>query len=129
MVSLHNAALEPADPSWRAMVARAVDEPRILSSPYRLGAEGPALAARLASILRAAFGPARLIFGTDWPHTRFEGPERAASALDELGQWLPVAGDRSSCLGDAPRGLFAFDVPHGSDEGEGANSPPVQGKV
>ena len=109
---LPDPALGPDDPSWRAVVARAAGEPRMwlkLSGSYRLGADGPALAARLAPVLRAALTPARLVFGTDWPHTRFEDADGAAKALDELKHWLPDAGDLSSCLGGAPKELFGFD--------------------
>ncbi len=124
---LPDPALGSDDPSWRAVVARAADEPQMwlkLSGSYRLGAEGTALAARLAPILRAAFTPARLVFGTDWPHTRFEGADRTAKALDDLGRWLPDAVDRSCCLGAAPRELFAFGAPPGpAVRGEAARQP------
>ena len=100
--------LGPEDPGWRAMLALAADAPCLhlkLSAPYRLGAEGPALAARLSPSLREAFGP-RLVFGTDWPHTQHEGPAHAAAALHDLETWLPDPTDRAVCLGASAVALF-----------------------
>lgn len=102
--------LGPEDPGWRAMLALAADAPRLhlkLSAPYRLGAEGPALAARLSPRLREAFG-SRLVFGTDWPHTQHEGPAHAADALRGLETWLPDPIDRAACLGPSAVSLFGF---------------------
>lgn len=119
---LPDPALGTADPGWRAMVARAAGEPRMwlkLSGAYRLGPDGAALAARLAPILRDAFTPARLVFGTDWPHTRFEDAGRGAAALAALAIWLPDAGERALCLGSAPRSLFGFDLREPAREAAG----------
>lgn len=119
------------DPSWRAVVARAADEPRMwlkLSGAYRLGPDGATLASRLAPMLCEAFTSRRLVFGTDWPHTRFEGTDRAPDALDDLGRWLPDAGDQSHCLGAAARELFGFDPSPGADVRGGAASRPPQEK-
>lgn len=111
---LPDCVLGPDDPSWRAVVALAADESRMwlkLSGSYRLGPEGRRLAARLAPTLLAAFTPDRLLFGTDWPHTRFEGGGRAAAALDDLATWMPDVGARTVCLKTAPGRLFRFDFP------------------
>ncbi|WP_237481855.1 amidohydrolase family protein [Lichenibacterium dinghuense] len=119
------------DPSWRAMVARAVDEPRMwlkLSGSYRLGPDGATLASRLAPMLREAFTSRRLLFGTDWPHTRFEGADRAADALDDLATWVPDPGERAFCLCAAPHELFGFDPSSRADVRGGVATRPPQGE-
>lgn len=98
------------DPGWMAMLARAADAPRTylkLSAPYRLGS-GAAVAGSLVPRLLEAFGPERLVFGTDWPHTQHEGRDHAGDALRELFSWLPDPVDRFSCLGSSAAKLFGF---------------------
>ena len=61
-----------------------------LSGAYRNGDDGrgDAIALAAAPLLQSAFGPERLLWGSDWPHTRFENSvnfpchARAARLLD-----------------------------------------------
>ncbi len=101
------------DPGWRWLVDLASREPRLwlkLSAPYRLGARGLALADVLAPTLLKAFSPARLVVGSDWPHTRFEGATRTHDTMKALATWLPSAEDRRVSLEEAPARLFGFSA-------------------
>ncbi|HEX7913189.1 MAG TPA: amidohydrolase family protein [Paraburkholderia sp.] len=60
-------------------------------------------------LLRAAFGVNRLIWGSDWPHTQFEGDEDFAHALELLHALLPVEEERSVVLADTPARLYRFE--------------------
>lgn len=100
-------ALGIADPGLRYLLGQVARE-RVhvkLSGAYRIG---DALAQRLAPMLRDAFGPARLLWGSDWPHTQFEAvadPRRARAALD---RWIPDPQERRAILEDNPARLFGF---------------------
>jgi predicted TIM-barrel fold metal-dependent hydrolase len=76
-----------------------------MSGAYRVG---EALADRLAPMLRDAFGPSRLLWGSDWPHTQFESvadPRVARAALD---RWIPDPAERNLILQHNPARLFKF---------------------
>ena len=79
-----------------------------LSGVYRLGANGPALAAQAVPLLRDALGLDHLIWGSDWPHTQFEAVASPGAALAALDEWLPDPADRKTVLVDAPARLFGF---------------------
>lgn len=100
-----------ADPGWRRLVDLAAREARLwlkLSAPYRLGPNGLAVAAALAPVLRDAVPPDRLVVGSDWPHTRFEGATRTRDTMRALVEWLPDVAHRRIGLEDAPDRLFGF---------------------
>jgi predicted TIM-barrel fold metal-dependent hydrolase len=82
-----------------------------LSGAYRNGGgeagERTALAA--AEQLRAAFGPARLVWGSDWPHTQFEAVANPAAARWALDAWVPDEAARRTVLADTPARLFRFN--------------------
>ncbi|MEI5995767.1 amidohydrolase family protein [Paraburkholderia bengalensis] len=60
--------------------------------------------------LKAAFGVHRLMWGSDWPHTRFEANEDFADAFELLRALLPVEEQRAVVLADTPARLYSFDV-------------------
>ena len=98
------------DPGFRALLALAGSR-RVwmkLSGPYR---NGPGLPRAAMPLLREAFGPDRLVWGSDWPHTQFEGQVDFAEALAHLDTWLPDPMERRAVLEDTPAGLFRFLTP------------------
>lgn len=78
-----------------------------LSGAYRNGPHGRAFARRAYPRLRKAFGPGRLMWGSDWPHTKFEDRETYAANRAFLDQFIPDEKERAGVL-DAPRALFKF---------------------
>ena len=74
-----------------------------LSGAYRNGGGLPAAA---IPRLRDALGPARLVWGSDWPHTQFETVADYARLRADLEAWLPDAAERSIVLSETPRRLF-----------------------
>lgn len=76
-----------------------------LSAPYRSSNE---IAAAAAPLLRKAFGPERLLWGSDWPHTGFEGKVNYAELLAQLDGWIPDPDERRIVLADTPAQLFRF---------------------
>lgn len=79
-----------------------------LSGAYRLGADGPALARRAAAELWQSFGPSRLVWGSDWPHTQFETVADVPAAVAGLAEWIPESEARGHVLGGAAALLFGF---------------------
>lgn len=77
-----------------------------MSAPYRSSNE---IAAAAAPMLRQAFGPDRLLWASDWPHTGFEGKVRYSTLRAQLDQWVPDAGERKIVLVDTPAKLFRFE--------------------
>ena len=82
-----------------------------LSGAYRNGPDGRGAATAVAAmpLLRSAFGLDRLVWGSDWPHTLFEGTVDYPSQRRLLDQWLPSPTDRDVVLCDTPSRLFLFD--------------------
>lgn len=76
-----------------------------LSAPYRSSNE---IAAAAAPLLRERFGAERLLWGSDWPHTGFEGKIDYATLRAQLDIWVPDAAERSIVLADTPAKLFRF---------------------
>lgn len=81
-----------------------------LSAAYRNGPDGKGEATAIAALplLLAAFGPDRLMWGSDWPHTLFEKTADYPSQRRQLDQWLPDAAERRAVLVDTPANLFRF---------------------
>jgi predicted TIM-barrel fold metal-dependent hydrolase len=53
--------------------------------------------------------PDNLVWGTDWPHPRPEGPTPEAAHLLELFlAWTPLPGERQAILADNPARLYGF---------------------
>lgn len=97
------------DPGFRALLDLA-SAGRVhvkLSAPYRSGPDGRTSARRAYPLLRDAFGLDRLMWGSDWPHTRHEAIETYAANRDFLDTLVPDEAERRRILA-APRALFRF---------------------
>ena len=97
-------------PGFQALV-RGVGEGRLwskLSGTYRLGATPPDYAqARPFHDALVAANPRNLVWGTDWPHPRPEGPTPDAQRLvDILLDWTPNPAHRQAILVDNPTRLY-----------------------
>jgi len=103
------------DPGFRFLLEAAVTR-RLwikLSGAYRNGANGRGEEIAQAAIpfLRRAFGPERLLWGSDWPHTQFEKTASYSAARAELDAWIPDPAERTVILRDTPAKLFHFPTP------------------
>ena len=76
-----------------------------LSGAYRIG---DTLVNRLAPMLRGAFGPSRLLWGSDWPHTQFESVADPRVARAALNRWISDPAERDLILQHNPARLFGF---------------------
>jgi len=99
-----------AQPGFQALV-RGVAEGRLwtkLSGTYRLGATPPDYAqARPFHEALVAANPRNVVWGTDWPHPRPEGPAPdAARLLAVFLDWTRDAGLRQAILVDNPSRLY-----------------------
>ena len=99
-------------PGFRALV-HGVGEGRLwakLSGTYRLGASPPDYReAKPFHDALVAANPANLVWGTDWPHPRPEGPvPDAKHLLDLFLDWTPQAAARQAILVDNPAQLYEF---------------------
>ena len=85
-------ALGAADPGFRSLLGMASSGQVWVkvSAAYRTGGvqRGEALAPTLLAELLAAFGSARLIWASDWPHTQYESLVSYGSCFDALSSWL-----------------------------------------
>ncbi len=79
-----------------------------LAAAYRLGgAEAGEKAALLTTPrLLDRFGPDRLVWGSDWPHTRNETIADFSGTFDALKRWVPDDETRRKILETAPAALF-----------------------
>lgn len=96
-----------ADPGLAALLRRAASG-RVwvkLSAAYRNGPDADA-ARSCAGRLLAAFGPERLVWGSDWPHTQHQGLADYTSSLAALSDWVPDAAQRARILGSTAAELF-----------------------
>jgi predicted TIM-barrel fold metal-dependent hydrolase len=102
------------DPGFRWLLSAAASR-RVwvkLSGAYRNGADGVGerTAAAAMPLLRDSVGPERLLWGSDWPHTQFEGVADCATARAQLETWLPDPEERKLVLVDTPLRLFRFEA-------------------
>jgi predicted TIM-barrel fold metal-dependent hydrolase len=81
-----------------------------LSAAYRNWpvATEAAAARDAAQALLKAFGPDRLVWGSDWPHTQHREIADYAAAHAALADWVPDAAARRRILVDTPARLFKF---------------------
>jgi predicted TIM-barrel fold metal-dependent hydrolase len=81
-----------------------------LSAAYRNGVAplGVPHADTTAALLRQAFGPARLLWGSDWPHTQHERSVDYGQTITALQHWLPDEAERRIVLQDTPAALYRF---------------------
>jgi predicted TIM-barrel fold metal-dependent hydrolase len=101
-------------PGFQALV-RGVGEGKLwakLSGTYRLGATAPDYAqARPFHDALVAANPQNLVWGTDWPHPRPDGPvPDAARLLQVFLDWTPDPA-RKAILADNPARLYDFPAP------------------
>jgi predicted TIM-barrel fold metal-dependent hydrolase len=106
-------ALGAADPGFRYLLTTA-SSGKVwvkLSAAYRnaVGENGTALGQTLARALLDHFGAARLVWGSDWPHTQHRSLIEYAGSRDALDRWIPDASLRTVVIRDAARMLFRFD--------------------
>ena len=83
-----------------------------LSGAYRNGwteLGGQAAISGACALLRE-FGPERLLWGSDWPHTGFEQVASARQARRALDDWIPSKVDRQAVLVGTPGRLFRFSL-------------------
>ncbi|WP_142850017.1 amidohydrolase [Telmatospirillum sp. J64-1] len=95
------------DEGFRTLLDAAAEE-RLwvkLSAPYRSQA---AADAGYAKALLEAIGPERLVWGSDWPWTRFEDRHDYAQTLGWLAEWVPDDAARHQILDLSPRRLYGF---------------------
>lgn len=78
-----------------------------LSAPYRLGPDSARLASTLCPWLRGAFGLKRLMWGSDWPHTQFEGTENYEDGYRRFAD-LIGSDEETGAILTSPRNLFGF---------------------
>lgn len=98
-------ALGPACAGFQELLKRAreADIWVKLSAPYRFSAHH---AGRCAALLAEAFGPDRLVWGSDWPWTQHPEIADYSATLAWLADWIPDAAMRRRILCDNPRALF-----------------------
>lgn len=100
------------DPGFRYLLEQAGSR-RVwvkLSGAYR---NGPApmsftAAPALAALLLEHFGPERLVWGSDWPHTRHESYIDLGLTRRMLDEWVPEPDARAQVLGATALHLFRF---------------------
>jgi 2-pyrone-4,6-dicarboxylate lactonase len=103
---------DAADPGFRALLAllRAGRAWVKLTGPYRLTRQPwpyPAVDDMAAALREAA--PARLLWGSDWPHVMLKGVmPNDADLVDLLERWLPDAALRQQVLVDNAQALYGF---------------------
>ncbi len=76
-----------------------------LSAPYRSSVE---IAAIASPLLRKAFGPEKLLWGSDWPFTGFKDKIQYTSMRSLLNLWIPDPTERNIVLAETPAKLFKF---------------------
>lgn len=98
-----------ADPGFAAILELA-ESTRLwvkISAPYRCGPRGEAFAHDAYPRLRAAFGLERLLWGSDWPHTRFEQQQSFPKARAFLEALVPDRSERAR-IQSSSRDLFRY---------------------
>ncbi len=107
--ALPNAGTGAADPGFVALTK--FGESRRLwvkvSAPYRIGEDSNRIAREAYLLLRDSLGRDRLIWGSDWPHTRFESAQSYAKNLAAFAEIVADKDERTEILQN-PRGVFRF---------------------
>ncbi|WP_245801195.1 amidohydrolase family protein [Pollutimonas bauzanensis] len=106
-------ALGCEDTGFRYLLSQAASR-RVwvkLAAGYRNGWSDPAAAAAVeaGALLLEHFGADRLVWGSDWPHTRHEESNDIPGTLAALGAWVPSAEQRHTILGASAMQLFGFE--------------------
>jgi predicted TIM-barrel fold metal-dependent hydrolase len=105
-------ALGVDDPGFRYLLSVAGSR-RVwvkLSGAYRLGANGRGdeIARVAVPLLRSAFGPERLLWGSDWPHTQMETVTNYSIVRAQFDTWVTDLPGRQAILEATPAQLFKF---------------------
>lgn len=82
-----------------------------LSGAYRNGANGVGdrIAREAIPLLLQAFGPSRLLWGSDWPHPEFEKEVSMTTiCIREFDSWIQDPAQRHTILVNTPVELFRF---------------------
>lgn len=79
-----------------------------LSAPYRAQLSPDQAVAMLAQMREACGGLHRFVWGSDWPHTRFETEVHYGQQWARLEALLPESHERHQVLVDNPDELFQF---------------------
>ena len=101
------------DPGFRYLLSTAITG-RVwvkLSGAYRStrGNSGLGLGTELAGALLDAFGSARLVWGSDGPHTQHQDRIDYAASVHALATWVPEESTRAAILSRSAKELFRFD--------------------
>jgi predicted TIM-barrel fold metal-dependent hydrolase len=75
------------------------------------GSNGDRLAQAATALLQQSFGFERLVWGSDWPHTLFEGEITYEKTRAQLDTWIGDPSDRHIVLCAAPATLYGFSEP------------------
>lgn len=102
-----------ADPGFRGLLALGPSG-RVwvkLSGAYRSGGQqkGERMAKTVTPALLDAFGPGRLLWGSDWPHTQNESIVDFDSTFAALTRWVPDPQTRERVLRDSAADLMRLD--------------------
>jgi predicted TIM-barrel fold metal-dependent hydrolase len=65
-----------------------------------------------AALLLAAFTPARLLWGSDWPHTQHRQWADYDATRRALDRWVPDAAARDTILTGSAQALYRFTSAH-----------------
>jgi predicted TIM-barrel fold metal-dependent hydrolase len=110
LYGMFDRTLGPArDPGFKALLESAPSRNVwvVMSGAYRVG---PERARSTTPMLLDAFGPERLMWGSDWPHTD-TGLNRVTTypqTLRWFEEWVPDAATRRTILVDTPAKLYGF---------------------
>jgi predicted TIM-barrel fold metal-dependent hydrolase len=107
-----DAALGVNDPGFQDLLAAGASGQVWvkLSAPYRNGGSeiGRRFAQQAWPLLRERFGPQRLLWGSDWPHTQHESMTDYADAWDGFARLVADEADRRIITGASAAALFGF---------------------
>lgn len=94
------------DAGTRTLCALAADADLFVkfSAPYR----SPVPIGPHAAALLAAFGSERIVWGSDWPWTRYQDRHAYPDTLAWLEQWVPAAADRRRIAAETPARLYGL---------------------
>lgn len=107
---LPEGTIDPRLPSHKAFL-QLLGHPRLyikLSAAYRSQANAEQAANMLSLLRKASGGVERFLWGSDWPHTRYEHETDYASQLAQFNALLTDPLERQSVLVENPARLFQF---------------------
>ncbi|HEU0229610.1 MAG TPA: amidohydrolase family protein, partial [Burkholderiaceae bacterium] len=103
-----------SDPGFQWLLSMA-GQPNLfvkLSAPYRNWDQkteaGRNSARDAARLLLEAYTPARLMWGSDWPHTQFETSQSYGQSLEDIKALLPDESTRIAVLSETARRFYRF---------------------